>query len=60
MNEKQRRREEPLCIDIDNELKTNLRVWCVEHRYTMKEIIGILLKRFMDEEKKKEMEKAKE
>lgn len=60
MNEKPRRREEPLCIDIDSELKTSLRVWCVERNYTMKEIIGILLKRFMSmsEEEKKEMEKG--
>ena len=56
MNEKPRRRETPLVITIDPELKTRFRVWCVEHHYSMKELIGILLKRFMDEEKKKEAE----
>jgi hypothetical protein len=53
MTENPRPREEPLCIDIDSDLKLRLQIWCVKHRSSMKAVIGILLKRFMIEQREK-------
>jgi len=53
---KNRVREEPLCIDVEESLKIKFQVFCVRHQISMKAVVGKLLKKFLEEQHEKEKE----
>jgi hypothetical protein len=55
--EKRKVYEQPLCVDVDAELKMRFQVWCLQHRHSMKEMFRVMLERFLAEQEEKEAKK---